>query len=166
MVSLEVIAILFSGIGISASLVYYANILRNANKARQRELIFLRTQSYSKEYTDAYTNICNQQDWKTPQDWFEKYGRTQDPIAFSSFLYICNIFNLAGVLLKEKEADMDLIFQLYHPNSIIPVWEHFESVINYVREDHKYSEYLEPFEFLYHKAKKKYPDIPPIRVIV
>ncbi len=32
MVSLEVAAILISGIGISASIVYYANVLRNTNK--------------------------------------------------------------------------------------------------------------------------------------
>ena len=38
MVSLEVVAILLSGIGISASLVYYANVLANANKTQQLQL--------------------------------------------------------------------------------------------------------------------------------
>jgi hypothetical protein len=166
MVTIESLLDVIPAAGVIIALVYYSMTLRYTTKARQRELIFLRSQSYSKEYSDAYTNICNQQDWKTPEDWFEKYGRTKDPEAFSSFLYICNVFNLAGVLLKEKEVDEDLIFQLYHPNSIIPVWEHFETIVYYIREDHKYSGYFEPFEFLYKKAKKKYPDIPPIRAIV
>ena len=38
MVSLEVIAILLSGISISASLVYYSNVLANANRTRQAQL--------------------------------------------------------------------------------------------------------------------------------
>ncbi len=38
MVSIEIIAILLSGISISASLFYYANILQNANKTQQMTL--------------------------------------------------------------------------------------------------------------------------------
>jgi len=37
MVSLEVIAIILSGISISAFLFYYANVLQNANKTRQTQ---------------------------------------------------------------------------------------------------------------------------------
>jgi hypothetical protein len=38
MVSLEVIAILLSGISISASLFYYASVLQNQNKTRQTQM--------------------------------------------------------------------------------------------------------------------------------
>ena len=166
MVRVESILDVVPALGVVLALVYYSMTLRYTTKARQRELIFLRSQSYRMEYARAYANIVNHLDWEDPEDWFEKYGRLTNPEAFSNFLYIMNTYNLAGVLLKEKEADQDLIFKLYHPNAVIPVWEHFEPVIRYVRNNHRYSEWLEPFEFLYKEAKKKYPEIPPLRLVL
>jgi len=153
-------------LGIIVALVYYIMTLRYTTKARQREVIFLRSQSYRMEYARAYASIVTQVDWEDPDDWFEKYGRFTNPEAFSNFLYIMNTFNFAGVLLKEKEADPDLIFKLYPPNAVIPIWEHFEPLIRYIRDNHRYSEYLKPFESLYKEAKKKYPEIPPLRSVI
>jgi len=35
MFSLEVVALVLTGLGLTASIVYYANIIKNANKAKQ-----------------------------------------------------------------------------------------------------------------------------------
>jgi hypothetical protein len=42
------ISIIFAGLSIAASIVYYASVLRNANIARQRELITQRFQGLTK----------------------------------------------------------------------------------------------------------------------
>jgi len=67
MVSIEVIALVLTGIGLAASLVYYANILQNSSKARQRELIFQRGQVYNLEYSKAFSKVINMRDWNTPE---------------------------------------------------------------------------------------------------
>jgi hypothetical protein len=82
-----------------------------------------------------------------------------NPEAFAKQLYIRQVFNMAGLLPQKKEADPDLIFKLYTPNAIIPTWEQFEPIVQATREDHRFPEHYEPFEFLYNEAKKRYPEI-------
>jgi hypothetical protein len=53
-----------------------------------------------------------------------------------------------------KEVNLDLIFQLYTPESIMIIWEKFQPVIKDVRENSKNSKFWEPFEILYNNAKK------------
>ena len=70
-----------------------------------------------------------------------------------------NTYNLAGMLLKTKEADPELIFQLYPPTGIIHFWDKFRLAIEDIRERHGYPSYAEPFEFLYNEAGTRYPSI-------
>jgi len=157
MVTLEFLAILLSGIGISASLVYYANVLRNANKARQRELIIQRSQTYSPEYTKTWSEVRSMSDWEDAVDWAKKYGRKANPEAYSKWMYIMRVYNLAGLHLKEG-ADPDLLFQLYPIGTIISLWNQFEPIILFQRERENYPEVHSAFEYLYREAKKWAPE--------
>lgn len=159
MVSIESLLNIIPALGVMIALVYYSMTLRYTTKARQRELIFLRAQGYSKEYSRAYADVYNMQDWVDAGDWQRKYGITINPEAWANHVFILQVFNMAGLLLKEKEADPDLIFRLYTPFAIIPIWEKFETVIRDQREMSGYPEHYEPFEFLYNEAKMRYPEI-------
>ena len=160
MISLENVLQIIPALGVIIALVYYSMTLRYTTKARQRELIFLRAQSYSLEYADAYADVTKMDDWSTVPEFHSKYGVEANPRAFAKWLYIRNVFNTAGLLLMEKEADPDLIFSLYAPNAIIRLWDHHEPLIKEARERFKYPDYYMPFEYLYNEAKKRYPDIP------
>jgi hypothetical protein len=153
-------------VGILVGIIYYITIMRNtlkaqeeAEKSRQRELILLRSQSYSLEYTRAYAETVGMDDWKTVEEFHRKYGRQANPEAFAKWLYIRSVYNMAGLLLKEKTVDPDLIFQLYAPNAVIGLWERQEPIIREARTRFKHPTYWEPFEFLYNEAKKRYPEI-------
>ena len=159
MIDLQTILSMVPAIGVIVALVYYSLTLRYTSKARQRELIFLRFQGYSVELQRAYADVTTYDDWEDVEDWDRKYGRRTNPEAFSKYLYIMSINNLAGLLLKEKEADPDLIFQLYPAASVIRIWEQFEPIVRNMREKRKYPALYEPFEFLYNEAKKRYPEI-------
>jgi hypothetical protein len=159
MVSLEVIAILLSGVGITASIFYYANIIQNSGKARQRELVFLRAQTYSMEYTKAYADVLKMDNWTTVQEFHQKYGQQTNPEAFAKWLYVRNVFNLAGLLLQEKGTDPDQLFQLFSPVAIIMLWEKHKPIIEAARKGFSYPQYYMPLEYLYNEARKRYPDI-------
>lgn len=161
MVSLEVVAILLSGIGISASLVYYAQVLRNTNKSRLREVIFQRAQVYSSSYTEAFAATRTMNDWETVEEFQSKYGISASPDKWSKYMYITRVYNIAGILLKENMADADLIFKLYPPYAVINVWEQFLPITENLREHVNYPEAYESFEFLYEQAKQRYPAIIP-----
>ena len=160
-------------VGILVGIVYYITIMRNqqrtqmlslkaqeeAEKSRQREMILLRAQNYSLDYTKAYSDVWGMRDWKTPEEFHKKYGILTNPEAFSKVVYVRSVFNWAGLLLKEKGIDPELVFQLYAPNTIIGLWDMYEPIILDVRQRFNYPEYWEPFEYLYNEAKKRYPDL-------
>lgn len=112
------------------------------------------------EYANAYADVVRMDDWSTVPEFHSKYGLDADPRAFAKWLYIRNVYNTAGLLLMEKEADPELIFNLYAPNAIIRLWDHHEPLIMEARERFKYPGYYRPFEYLYNEAKKRYPEIP------
>ena len=156
---IEYLPLVLTGIGIIVSILYYTNVLGNANKARQRELILLRAQSYSLDYATAYAEVIGMEDWELVEEFHKKYGRETNPEAFAKWLYIRSVFNFAGLLLKEEGTDPELIFQLYAPPAIIGFWERHEPIIKDVRERFNYSNYWEPFEYLYKEAKRRFPEI-------
>jgi hypothetical protein len=159
MVSVESVLDIIPALGVIVALAYYSLTLRNTSKARQRELIFLRLQGYSMEYTEAFANVLDYTDWEDAEDWERTYRA--DPEAWSQWLYIMRVYNVAGILLKEKVADADLIFQLYPPMALINLWEQFEPVIRYTRESRNFPGLFQAYEYLYREAKKRYPEILP-----
>ena len=152
-------------------IVYYLTIMRNtqktneqslksqeaAEKAKQRELVFQR--GYTMEYAQAFTDVSLMEDWTTVTEFNRKYGRKTNPEAHAKLLYIRNVFNSAGLVLKEKDIDPEVIFQLYAPGSVISLWEKQLPVINYIKELFNYHGLYSGFEYLYNEAKSRYPDL-------
>ena len=156
---IDSLALALSGLGLAASIIYYATVIQNQNKARQRELVFQRLSQYSLEYTKAFADIRKQTDWKTYEEWNQKYGPDINPEAWSNYLYITRIYNLAGIMLQERATDAELIFKLFDPVAFIRVWEQFSPIIQHNRMTSNHEKFYEPFEYIYNEAKRRYPNI-------
>ncbi len=133
-----------------------------AERSRKRELILQRHQSYSLEYTRTFWEMASWTDWDTVEEYNEKYGMPNTE-AKAKFTYLMRIFSTAGMLLRENMDNADLIFQLYPATGVIGLWEQFEPIIYDIRKTRNSPTHLEGFEFLYREAKKRYPDILPLR---
>jgi hypothetical protein len=121
MVSLEVIAILLSGIGISASLFYYANVLQNANKTRQAQLFMDLYRTYRDPFfRKQYQDILSQK-WIDFNDFWEKYGEANNRDAWADWQTVASYFNGIGVLLKQGLIDIDMIDELLAP-TVFMAW--------------------------------------------
>ena len=157
MASFEFLAVILTGLGLTASIVYYASILQNTSKARQRDLIIQRYQAMSIEYMKIYREVSNYEfdNW---DDYSEKYGRWSNPEADAKWLYIMSVYNMAGIMLKENMGESNLIFQLYPESAVIQLWEQFEEITKNVRKIINNPIYWEPFEFLYTEAKNRKPN--------
>ena len=97
-------------------------------------------------------------DWNTVEEWSSKYGRKANLEAYSKYVYITRIFNLAGLYLEE-DVDLDLLFELYPIGAVIHLWERFEPVIMYQRETANNLMANSSFEKIYREARKKAPDL-------
>ncbi len=172
-VTLPVILQLVQTVGVLTGIVYYITIMRNqqknneltqkaqleAEKTRKKEMIILRSQSYSLDYTTAFFGASQLRDWKTPEEFYSKYSMAVNPDAFSKQMYIRSVFNMAGLLLKESDVDPKLIFDMYSPVSVVQLWEQYEPLIQEARVRFNYPDMWEPFEFLYNEARRLYPDV-------
>ena len=159
MASFEFVALILTGLGLAASIVYYANVMQNQSKARQRELIFRREQAYNIDYLETLNEILGMTDWNNPKEWEIKYGRYTNPKTNAKFVYIMKVFTFAGILLREDHVDPDLLFQLYPPSVSISLWEQFKSVVYFLRENSNDPTLYEPLEYLYGEAKRRFPVI-------
>jgi hypothetical protein len=89
-----------------------------AERARQRDMIFQKVQSLSLEYTRTFADVMSYTGWKDVEEFNEKYGWRSNPEAWSKLLLIERIYNSVGILLKENMVNADIVFELYPPNAI------------------------------------------------
>jgi hypothetical protein len=121
MVSLEVIAILLSGISISASLFYYSNVLQNANKTRQAQLFMDLYRTYRDPvFRKQYNEILNMRSTDF-DDWWNKYGEQNNSEAWTTFQTVASYFNGIGVLLKQGLINIEMIEELLGP-TVFMAW--------------------------------------------
>ena len=158
MVDYQNLSIVLTGVGLIIALVYNSMTLRYTSKARQRDLIMQRSQTYNVEYSKTWWEVKDMSDWEDAEDWAKKYGRKANLEAYSKWMYIMRDYGLAGIYLQEG-ADPDLLFKLYPLSAVIPMWEQFEPIIMAMRERVNDPRMWEPFEYLYNEAKKRAPEL-------
>ena len=152
MVDVETILDWIPAIGVIIALIYYTQILRNAEKTRQREQIFLRLQSFDLQYNRAIDDLMN--NWTGQGDY-----HSFEPETRLNYNFISARYQSVGVMLRENMIDPDILYQIFSPRAIMSLWEKSEHLVKDNREINNYSTYMDAFEYLYKETKKRYPDI-------
>ena len=167
MASLEVIALVFTGLSITASIIYYASVLSNANKTQRQAHETRQAQLYmqlysfydNKEFLKDYGNITNVYEYGGVEDWWEKYSPAVDNEAYSSWLRVGRFFDGVGILMRRELIEKELIFDLLG-DVIKGSWEGtspetgMESFIMGGREYWDMPKLWNNFEYLYKELNK------------
>ena len=133
MVSIEVLAMLLSGLSISASILYYTSVIRNANKTREAQLFM---QSYKETSTPelqqrAYELFSWQ--WQDFEDFNTKYWTDKE--TRSIFIAFMIYMNGLGIMLEEGHLPARLLYKMDQGGYIpIMLWNKFKSIIQSQRE--------------------------------
>ena len=159
MISLDVIALVLTGLSITVSIIYYAGVLRNSDKARMREMIYQRFQLANQDYIKTFFEVSTYTDWSTIKEFEKKYGRWHNPEAAIKMTYVLSVYNTVGVQWKEENIDLDFLLKLYPPQVVIRLWENFKQVIEDIRIRTGNPEHLIHLEMLYDEVKKRHPNI-------
>lgn len=130
---------------------------RREEKQRQEQLILQRFQGYGLEYTKAWSEVISTVDWQNVEEFQQKYSFNANPEFHSKWVYIMSIWRLAGLSLK-REGDPDLIFQLYPASGVIDLWKLYEPVVEAIRKRIDDPTYMEPLEYFYNEAKKRFSE--------
>jgi hypothetical protein len=123
MASFEVVALMLTGLSIAASIIYYANVLSNANKTQRMQLETRQAQLFmglyetyrSPEFRKQWTDILNQE-YTGFNDFWDKYGLENNPEAWANWQSVASFFHGIGVLVKKGLIEPSLLDELISPN--------------------------------------------------
>ncbi len=127
------LSIIFAGLSIAASIVYYASVLRNQNKTRQTQLFMNIHEHHISMPTMAITaEMMWEWDWRDFDDFVEKYQFPHNMDNHVKFMHYFASLERLGVLCRKGLIDPELVYDS-QPSSIIFIWEKFLSVIEEYR---------------------------------
>ena len=149
MVQIENLPIVLTGIGIIVSILYYSNVLRNADQTRKTQMFMQLHQSkYQQEGLRSMFRLMTLE-WNDYDDYMTKYGGTTGHIDIPSDLTSwVEYFDGIGLLVKENMIDVDTVYNITHAR-ILFVWFKFETIIKGLRNGPwGMPDYLANLEFL------------------
>ena len=161
MVSLEVIAILLSGISISASLFYYSNVLANANKTQQMQLETRQAQLYSNIF-NTYASKEYIRDFETTLIWkintwdefvYHCLDMENNPDDVVSFNRIIQWTEGIGVMARRGLVNVELLFEIMY-GTYAQFYEKYEPYILEMRTRWNDDNILQDLTYLYTEMRK------------
>jgi hypothetical protein len=152
MASFEFLAIILTGLSLSASLVYYAFVISNQNKTRRLQMIQNIWVWISSE--EGYLRLAElmQMQWIDYDDFNHKYGVSSNPENYAMRWAVWNKMNGLGYLVKEGAIDVETVYD-HSGGRIIWLWIKFEAVIMIIRK-HSASYTLKWWEYLVEELNK------------
>lgn len=158
---IEYLPIVLTGIGLTASILYYTTILRNANKTQKMQLETRQVQMFmmignvrnSIEFQRLFYRVAYIDEWSDIEDYHSKYGPMNNLDAYSEHLYVWQLFDTVGFLLEKSVIDLSFLDDLLK-TSIIDVWIKYEPVINALRERSSKLKLWKQFEYLANELMK------------
>ncbi|MBM3291569.1 hypothetical protein FJY84_02710 [Candidatus Bathyarchaeota archaeon] len=138
--------------GVLVAAVYYIMNLRNTEKSRKRDWIFQQLNINRREHYKIFLDVTMMTDWDTLEDFTRKYNKWSNPEAIANLLYLISHYNSLGILLKDGIIEVDELYNLYAPSSIVSIYENFLPYL--MQFEH---EYMSGFKYLYDLTKRRYP---------
>ena len=170
MASFEFLAVVLSVLGLSVSIIYYANVMKNANKTQQMQQETRQIQLFMQIYDDVNTkeNLETFAELTTMdienEENLQKYDPSVNPSLFAKRARLWYSYNTIGELLRDNIIELDLLHRLNVDINVIVMWEIWEGIIKKNRETQNMPDLWDGFEFLYDEMKKirehkGFPDI-------
>ena len=150
------ISIIFAGLSIGASIVYYASVLRNQNQTRQAQL-----------YMTLFNAINNEDFWKLEneiknytfsdfEEFVDKYGPISNPVDYAKIEKVLWILTQMGNLVfRGRITLLDVGTLIGH--APIGIWQKYGYVVEGLRENYyDTKEGHLSFEYLAKNMKERY----------
>ena len=160
MVDVQTIALVLTGLSITASIIYYASNLRNANKTRRAQIAMsFYSHVTNKEFWGQWTRVLFQQNWTTFREWDEGWGPLVNSEAATEVYTVVQMFVGAGAILKEGVIDAETLFQFLPQLTIRVSYDRYRPWIEGLRMAYNDPEFAKMFDYLLDEANRLYPDI-------
>ena len=163
---IESIGFILTGLGLTASIVYYANVLNNANKTRElqlraqeqaeetRQIQFLIEFNQQKIETMATDfNEIMKAEWTDFDDWYKKYSTVNNPDNYAKRVRLWEAYHINGLLIRDGVIDIETYID-YLGDTPILMWEKYQDIIKKLRTIVSLPTYMMGFEILANEITK------------
>jgi hypothetical protein len=152
MVDITEISAVVAAAGVLVGVVLAVLELRSLVKQRQAEVLLqLHSTWGSKEYRDSMVEV-DLLEFEDYQDFIRKYGEQKDTPLRRAIWNISDFYEVMGVLVHKKLADISLIHDMF---PVVSVWEKLEPIHTERRKELNTPELFYWFEYLYNEVKKR-----------
>jgi hypothetical protein len=160
---IEYLPLVLTGLGLTASILYYTMVLRNQNKTRQTQMLMELYAVYrDPEFAKSWGEMMDQE-YIDFDDYWQKYGSDTNREAWNNWQSVARLFNGIGVLVKKGMIDVELVEELMGV-IIIVSWSKMSPIVHGFREyvkDQVHTKYkdtyksLAGFEYLNFELEKR-----------
>jgi hypothetical protein len=156
MISFEQVLYIAPILALTASILYYSINVRNANKTQKMQLETRQVQIFmnniigvrsSPEFQKLIYRVTFIDEWNDLQDYFNRYGPEHNLDAYSEHMFVWQLYDSVGFLLKKEVIDLSYIDDLFKA-SLIVAWKKFEPVIKMNRQRVNQPNLWNQFEYL------------------
>jgi len=151
MVQIEYLPIVLTGLGITASILYYTITLRNSNKTRQTQLYMQLLDRVAEEENRLRAVEVLQQDYTDYNDFMAKWGMYSNPVAYSKRIHVLSELDGIGHLLYKGLIDLELLHPIILAYTELQ-WEKWSPIIYEQRKTQP--DRQKYFEYLYNEIQK------------
>jgi len=156
---IEYLPLVLTGIGLTASIVYYTNVLRISNQTRRTQLFMEIKKTFNDPaFLEKYNRVMYTYHWEDYDDYLENYGPEKHPKKNAEIMSLNNFFHGLGVLVAMGRIDIDLL-GMHLGYRTVEVWDKLKSIV-LERREREGLQYLGIyFEFLKDEQlkRKTYP---------
>ena len=155
MITVEQVLYIVPILALSASMLYYAVIVRNASKTQKMQLETRQVQMFmnisgvrsSPEFQKLIYKVTFLDEWGDLEDYFKRFGPEKNLDAYSEHLFVWQLYDTIGFLVNKGVIDLSFIDDLFK-ESLLAAWRKFESVIIMNREKVNQPNLWNQFEYL------------------
>jgi hypothetical protein len=149
------LSVIFAGLSIAASIVYYASVLRNANESQKIQQdtrnaqIFMQfvDKIHNPDLLSTYVRMLRWE-WEDFEDFERKYGSVDHPDLFGERHSFWSLLNDIGWLVEKGIVEVEDVNTLVGP-VLIWTWAKFEDLILEQRRVYNYPDQYLYWERLY-----------------
>jgi hypothetical protein len=171
MVQIENLPLVLTGLGLTASVLYYTMVLRNANKTQQQQLETRQAQLFMelyREYRDPefrkmFTEVSTQFTWEDDADFRRKYSPEGNVDNYTIYSSVMSYFEGIGVLVKRGLIGIEIVYDLL-ALQIKSIWEKNREITYASREYLGMPTLWDDLEYLYDELMKyieEHPELAP-----
>ena len=134
MASFEFLAIILTGLGLTASILYYSMTIRNQNRNSRLQIVkeiwdWISTEEGYLKFIQIMTMT-----WTDYEDFNRRYGGLSSPEAYAQRFSVWSKMNGLGYMVKEGAIDIETVYD-HSAGRIVWMWTKFEDVIREQREE-------------------------------